>query len=241
MPKNFRGYSMCVCYQLELPFKDIAKTFKTKAPKMRMTWDPKERIRPSNLVPVVTVDPETGERVLTLMTWGMPLFNFEKKKMVKHQVFNARAETITEKKTFKGHFQKDRILVPAYPAFIEWKDTGAKKKQPYQIGLKSGEPFAFAGIWGKWTLTVEDDKTIEEKTKVNPKYVPEKREFELYTIITTTPNSLVSKIHDRMPVILDPKNYDAWLDPKIEDAGILRALLKPFPAEKMEAKPLEVS
>jgi putative SOS response-associated peptidase YedK len=147
---------------------------------------------------------------------------------------------ITEKKTFKGHFQKDRILVPAYPAFIEWKDTGAKKKQPYQIGLKSGEPFAFAGIWGKWTLTVEDDKTIEEKTKVNPKYVPEKKEFELYTIITTTPNSLVSKIHDRMPVILDPKNYDAWLDPKIEDPGILRALLKPFPAEKMQSKPLVV-
>jgi len=230
---------MCVCYQLELPFKNIAKTFKAKPPKV--TWHPIDRIRPSHIVPVVMVDSASGERVLKLMTWGMPFFDFEKKKLVKHHLFNARSETITEKKTFKSHFVKDRILVPVYPAFIEWKDIGEKKKQPWQIGLKSEEPFAFAGIWGKWNMTIEDDKTIENKLKTNPKYEPKKEEIDYYSVITTTPNEVVASIHNRMPCIMDPRNYDAWLDPKIENTSILKSLLQPFPAEKMRSKLLTVS
>ncbi len=225
---------MCVCYQLNLPIKNIAKAFKAKPPKV--TWNPLDKIRPSNLVPVVMVNPPTGERVIKLMTWGMPFYDFQKKKLVKHHLFNARSETITEKKTFKSHFQKDRILVPVFPAFVEWQDTGEKRKKPYVIGLKSNEPFAFAGIWGKWNMTIEDDETIEKKLKANPKYVPKKEEIEYYSVITTTPNEVVAPIHNRMPCILDSRNYDAWLDPKI-DPEILRPLLKPFPAEKMQAKP----
>ncbi len=231
---------MCVSYQLNLPIKDIAKTFKAKPPK-KILWDPSklERIRPSHLVPIIMVDPATGERVIKEMIWGMPFFDFLKKKLVRHHLFNAKAETITEKKTFKTNFQKNRILVPINPAFIEWKDVGGKKKQPYLIGLKPKAPFAFAGIWGKWNLTVEDDKTLEAKFNVNPKYDPPKKDFEFYTVITTTPNELMADIHNRMPVILDPKNYDAWLDPNIPDAGILKGLLKPYPAAKMQAKAAE--
>ncbi len=225
---------MCVCYQLNLSMKEIAKTFKAEPPKA--VWDPKDKIRPSNQVQVVLVDPPTGERIIQLMTWGMPFFDFQKKKLIRNHLFNAKSETITEKKTFKGPFQNGRILVPVFPAFIEWKDIGEKKKQPWQIGLKSEESFAFAGIWGKWNMNIEDDKTIEKKLKINPKYVPRKEEIEYYSVITTSPNDLMAKIHDRMPVILEPKNYDAWVDPNIPDAGILLPLLKPYPADKMQAK-----
>ena len=228
---------MCVNYQLNLPFKDIAKTFKAKPPKVK--WEPMESIFPAYEVPVVMVDPPTGERVLRVMTWGMPFYDFVKQKQVKFKLFNAKSETITEKKTFKSHFVKDRILVPVYPGFIEPKDVGQKYKQKWTIGMKSGEPFAMAGIWGKWTLTVEDEKTLDKKFKINPNYVPKKKEFDLYSVITTTPNELVGEIHDRMPVILDPKNYDAWLDPQIDNTSILKSLLKPFPSEKMKAKLLE--
>ncbi len=249
---------MCVSYQLNLPFKDIAKTFKAKP--LKILWDPskQDRIRPSHVVPIIMVDPTTGERVIKTMIWGMPYFDFIKKKLIRHHLFNAKAETITEKKTFKTNFQKNRILVPVNPAFIEWKDVGGKKKQPYLIGLKPKTPFAFAGIWGKWNLTIEDDKTLEAKFKVNPKYDPPKKDFEFYTVITTTPNELVGEIHNRMPVILEPKNYDAWLadyskesaqpkqasrleastqaGPKEPDLSFLKSLLKPYPAAKMQAK-----
>ncbi len=228
---------MCVCYQLNLPFKDIAKAFKAKP--LKILWDPKEKIYPGYEAPVVIADPVTGERLLRLMTWGMPFYDFQKKKLFKNHLHNAKAETITEKKTFRGPFQKSRVLVPVFPSFLEPKHIGAKYTQQWAFSLKSKKPFAFAGIWGKWNLNIEDDKTLDKKFKVNPSYVPKKMEFELFSFITTAPNSLVEESHDRMPVILDERNYDAWLDPKIEDTTILKSLLKPFPAEKMKAKLFE--
>jgi len=217
--------------------KDIAKAFKAKP--LKILWDPKEKMYPGYEAPVVMLDPANGERVLKLMTWGMPFYDFIKKKMHNHHLFNAKSETITEKKTFKTHFQKDRVLVPVSPAFLEPKHIGAKYAQQWAIGLKPKKPFAFAGIWGKWTLTIEDQKTLDKKFAANPNYEPKKKEFDLYSVITTTPNPLVAKIHDRMPVILDPKNYDAWLDLKIDNTSILKSLLKSFPAEKMQAKLFE--
>lgn len=231
---------MCVCYQLNLPIKDIAKTFKAKPPK-GTSWDPSklERIRPSHLVPVIALDPKTGDRIIQMMNWGLPRFDIGTGKYQRFHVFNARDENVTKYRMFKSNYQKNRILVPA-TRFIEWKDTGEKHKPPYLIGMKPWKPFAFAGFWGTYKLNTETDKQIAEKKMVNPKYEPTKKEFECFTFITTTPNEVVKPIHpNRMPVILDPKNYDAWLDPEIPDAGILRGLLKPYPANKMQAKAVE--
>ena len=232
---------MCVSYQQTFDFMKIAKFFKAKPPKAK-SWDPSklERIRPSHLVPVIALDPKTGDRIIRMMNWGLPRFDVESGKYQRFHLFNARDENVNKYRMFKSHFQKDRVLVPVYPAFLEWKDTGAKKKQMYQIGMKGWKPFAFAGFWGTYNLNTETDKQIADKKMVNPKYEPTKKEFECFTFITTTPNEVVKPIHpNRMPVILDPKNYDAWLDPNIPDAGILVPLLKPYPADKMKAKPVK--
>jgi len=227
---------MCVCYQLDLPFKALAKTFKAK---YSGDWTPKGSVRPGNDVPVVLVDPSTRERVIKLMTWGMPLFNFEKQHLEKFKLFNAKLETVSEKKTFKPHFLARRILVPVSPGFNEWQDVGEKIKKPYQIGLKTGEPFAFAGFWGKWNLPTDTEKAIAKKKEKDPDYDPPKKEYELFTFLTQEPNELMAKIHTRMPVILDPKLYDAWLDPDLKDPKILKTLIKPLEASHMVTQALD--
>ena len=206
---------MCASYQQQFDFMKLAKFFKAKPPK-KILWEPSklERIRPSNLVPVIALDPESGKRVIRMMYWALPRFNPTSGKYLRFQVFNARDENVNKYSMFKSHFQKDRILVPVYPAFIEWKDEGRKPKPMYKIGLKPWKPFAFAGFWGKYNLNTEGEKVIAEKRKKNPDYQPPKKELDCFTFITTTPNEVVKPIHpNRMPVILDEKNYDAWLDP----------------------------
>jgi putative SOS response-associated peptidase YedK len=227
---------MCVNYQCEFNFMKLAKFFKAKPPKAK-SWIPKvEGIWPGYEAPVILVDPVTSERTIALMIFGMPLFDIKKKKMVKHHLFNAKSETITEKKTFQSHFRNHRILVPAYPGFNEPEYKGEEKVGEWLFGLKSEEPFALAGIWGTWNLNVENDTTIKKKQALNPNYDPPKEEKNYYSIITINPNKLVGKVHDRMPVLLDEKNWDAWLDPKLTDEGIAKSLLVSFPADKMQAK-----
>lgn len=228
---------MCASYQLNLPFKDIAKTFKAKPPKAS-SWNPSkmERIKISNQVPVIVLDPKTGDRVIRMMYWGLPRFDIHTGKYRRFDVFNARDENVNKYTMFKGHFQKDRILVPVSPAFIEWKDEGKKPNPMYQIGLKRWKPFAFAGFWGNYNVNSEGEKEIAKKREKIPSYQSPKINVDCFTFITTDPNEVVKPIHPkRMPVILDPKNYDAWLDPKIP-ADILVGLLKQYPAEKMQAK-----
>jgi putative SOS response-associated peptidase YedK len=129
-------------------------------------------------------------------------------------MINARADSVAEKPSFRSAFQKRRCLVVA-DGFYEWQKLNGKK-QPYYIGLKGGSPFAFAGLWEHW----QD---------------PEDKPVETCTIITTDANDLVKPIHDRMPVILQPKEYQEWLDPGVEDKVELQKLLQPYPSEAMTA------
>jgi putative SOS response-associated peptidase YedK len=131
-------------------------------------------------------------------------------------MINARAETAAEKPSFRSAFRKRRCLVLA-DGFYEWQKAGGKK-QPYLFRLAGGEPFAFAGLWEHWG---KDGKGIDS-----------------CTILTTDPNGLVKPLHDRMPVILSPRDFDLWLDPKVEKGPELQALLRPYPAETMTAYPV---
>jgi len=138
--------------------------------------------------------------------------------------------------------------------FYEW-ERSTKPSQPYYFSMKDGQPFACAGLYESWKVRWIED--VPKKAAIPPKAGKPKREpkppkpivwpinlggkkynqgdeLESCTIITTEANSLMEKIHDRMPVILDPKNYEAWLDPGIHDPGILKSLLKPFTASKMQ-------
>jgi putative SOS response-associated peptidase YedK len=103
--------------------------------------------------------------------------------------------------------------------FYEWKrGADAKTKQPYYIRLKKDRPFAFAGLTERWSRNGE---TIES-----------------CALITTDPNELMAEIHDRMPAILPPDDYDLWLDPEFEGKEELLSLLRPYPADEMTAYPI---
>ena len=127
------------------------------------------------------------------------------------RLINARSETVASKPSFRSAFKNRRCLIPT-TGFFEWKREGDRKR-PYLIGMRDGEPFAFAGIWERWTD-------------------PEGYIIETCAILTTSSNELVGEIHNRMPVILSPGDYNRWLagDTALEP---LADLHKPYPATLM--------
>jgi len=151
--------------------------------------------------------------------WGL-IPSWAKDPSIGRKMFNARAETVAEKPSFRSAFRDRRCLVIA-EGFYEWQKLG-KAKKPMLIRLKSGRPFGFAGLYETWVSP--DGETIRS-----------------CTIITTEANELIRPIHDRMPVILPAKNEAAWLAPENRDSRALLSMLKPYPAEEMEmeeVKPL---
>jgi len=171
---------------------------------------PRYNVSPSQQHPIVR-NGESGRRELTTMRWGLVPF-WAKDLKVGYKMINARAETLLEKPAYKMPFQARRCLVPA-SGFYEWQRM-EKAKQPYLIRLKDEELMSFAGIWEKWQLK-EQDAAVES-----------------FSIITTGANKLMAPIHDRMPVIVDPADYDSWLGGTTEEA---HELLRPFDAKRMEA------
>jgi putative SOS response-associated peptidase YedK len=134
-------------------------------------------------------------------------------------MINARAESLAEKPSFRAAYKRRRCLIVA-DGFYEWQPApGSKSKTPMLIRLKSGEPFAFAGLWEAWHPDQED-------------------RLLSCTVITTTPNTLMERIHNRMPVILKPEAYPLWLDPADQPPDKLDKLLKPYPASQMTAFPV---
>jgi putative SOS response-associated peptidase YedK len=150
--------------------------------------------------------------------WGL-IPSWAKDRKIGNRMINARAETLAEKPAFRNALRRRRCLVPA-DGFYEWKkDPGVKTKTPMHIRLKSGDIFAFAGLWETWRS-------------------PDGSVIPSCTLITTQPNELMADIHDRMPVILRPEDYQRWLDPLERDTGELVELLKPYPAAEMQARPV---
>lgn len=171
---------------------------------------PRYNIAPSQNI--LTVIQGNEGRIGKQLRWGLIPF-WAKDEKIGYKLINARAETLDEKASFKHPLKKRRCLILA-DGFYEWKKD-VKTKQPYRFVLKNREPFAFAGLWDRW----------------------EKGNEVIYscTIITTRPNELAEKVHDRMPVILTRENQNAWLDRTIEDTEYLKSLLVPYDAEEMEA------
>jgi len=178
---------------------------------------PRFNIAPTQDVPVVREDSETGERELSLVHWGLIPFWADDKK-VGNRMINARSETAAKRPAFRAAFRRRRCLVAA-DGLCEWKKRG-QEKQPYHIHLADERPFAFAGLWERW----------KEEEESEP--------LESCTILTTDANEMMRALHDRMPVLLAPEDYDRWLDPHLDDAEELQDLLEPYPPEEMEAHPV---
>jgi putative SOS response-associated peptidase YedK len=177
-----------------------------KAPNLR----PRYNLAPSEDAAVVRVD-RHGNRRLHMLRWGLVPY-WSPGPSTRFSTINARAETVAEKPAFREAYRRRRCLVPA-DGFYEWQSRGAgKPKQPYWIGMADRGLFAFAGLWDRWQ---SGDEIIRS-----------------FTIIVTDANALTQSIHDRMPVIVDPADFDEWL----LEGG--RALLKPYPADKMRVHPV---
>jgi putative SOS response-associated peptidase YedK len=144
---------------------------------------PDFNVAPTTHQPVIRAAKETGARELTLMRWGLvPYFAKNLAAFKGLSTINAKAETITTNATWRVPFQKRRCLVPA-DGFYEWRPLSAKQKQPHSFAMRSGEPFAFAGLWDAWKE-------------------PSGNWLQSYAIITTEANELTAAVHSRMPVIL---------------------------------------
>jgi putative SOS response-associated peptidase YedK len=170
---------------------------------------------PTQDLPVVIRDRETGERRLEALRWGLIPF-WAKDAKIGFSTINAKAETVATRPAFRDAFKSGRCLVPA-DGFYEWKKLDATTKQPYRIVMADGSPMAFAGLWERWR-----DPASGETVRS-------------FTIVTTAPNALCARIHNRMPVIIDPADFPAWLGETTATPDELQALLRPYPAERMEA------
>lgn len=168
----------------------------------------------NNLSPgqeIVAVIHDDNNRLVNFR-WGL-IPSWAKDPSVGNRMFNARAETVAEKPSFKNAFQKRRCLIPA-DGFYEWQKLGRVKKT-LRVSLKSGQPFGLAGLYETWIS-------------------PEQKPVNTCTIITTTANDIMRPIHDRMPVIVEREREAAWIDPDNHDWKELLSILNPYPSAEMD-------
>jgi putative SOS response-associated peptidase YedK len=179
-------------------------------------WNPRYNIAPTQPIPVVRQNPKEPVSELSLMKWGL-IPRWSKDPSGAASMINARSETAATKPAFSDALKTRRCLIPA-DGFYEWKRDG-KAKQPHCFEVNNGELFAFAGLWDRW-------KNLDGTW------------IKTCSILTTTPNAVTTTIHDRMPVILDPENYDLWLDPGMTKVEAVSDLLKPYDAQLMKCYPV---
>jgi len=203
---------MCGRYTLQATPKELAAQFAVEDPPLFKT---RYNIAPTQNVPVVRLKPDTANRELVLLRWGL-IPSWANDPKIAYSTINAKTETVATKPAFRSAFRKRRCLIPA-SGFYEWQLQG-KQKQPMYIRLRDRRPFAFAGLWEHW----------------EPK---EGEPIESCTIVTTDANEFMLSIHNRMPVILASQDYYQWLGPDVPTDS-LRALLKPYAADEMEAFPV---
>jgi len=154
----------------------------------------------------------SGSRELCMLRWGLvPSWSRDATRAAR--LINARSETVAEKPSYRDAYRARRCLVPA-DGFYEWRRSG-RARLPIHFQRTGGLPFAFAGLWERWSSPVDG------------------AELQTFTVLTTTANELVGEVHDRMPVILTEGALDRWMDPRSSERE-LAGLLRPYPASQME-------
>jgi putative SOS response-associated peptidase YedK len=180
-----------------------------EAPRIEQRYN----VAPSQQVLAVRMS-EQGKVEPVFFRWGL-VPSWAKDQKIGYTLINARSETASEKPSFRAAFKARRCLIPA-DGFYEWKAVG-KKKQPVCFALRDERLFAFAGLWERWMS-------------------PDGPAVQTCTILTTASNELIRPLHERMPVILDPARFHAWLDPRTI-AAELQAWLVSWPTEDMTMVP----
>ena len=200
---------MCGRFASLLPPEALARLFATTnvLPNVAATWN----LAPSQDAPVVRRQPETGERHLDLLRWGL-LPHFTRDPGTARRPINARAETVATSAMFRSAFAARRCLVPA-AAFYEWRQAG---REPHAIARADGETMALAGLWEgfRW---------------------PDGRVERTFVIVTTAANATLAALHDRMPVVLEATDWPLWLG---ETEGDAATLLRPAGESVLRAWPV---
>ncbi|MCB8940821.1 MAG: SOS response-associated peptidase [Ardenticatenaceae bacterium] len=176
---------------------------------------PRYNIAPTQPVAAIRLD-TNGQRDFTFFHWGL-IPSWSKDPTIGSRMINARSETVTEKPSFRTAFKRRRCLIPA-DGFYEWQKLGSGKQPMFIRPAGEERPFALAGLWELWSD-------------------PDGGTLQSCTILTTSPNELMAPIHNRMPVIIEPEDFDLWLNPEPDPEQGLH-LLRPYPAEKMAAYPV---
>ena len=202
---------MCGRYSIVSNFEAVRRLFGVN-PNLPNWWTPRSNVAPTEDAPGVRL--RDGERELVQLRWGLVPY-WSKDAKIAYSTINAAAETVATKPAFREAFKRRRCLV-ATDGFYEWLKLEGGAKQPYRIVMRDREPFGLAGLWERWKPGGDADP------------------LETFTIITTAPNSVCAPIHNRMPVVIAPADFDAWLS----GAPGSDELLRLFPSEPMEAYPV---
>lgn len=196
---------MCGRFSLTQSAVALAETFQLEE---LPVWQPRYNIAPTQTVAAIVNT--TSSPQARLLRWGL-IPSWANDQTIGAKLINARAETVAEKPSFRAAFKQRRCLILA-DGFYEWQRVDRKTKQPYYFQLANKQPFAFAGLWERWQGNGDVVETC--------------------TILTTQANELLQPIHDRMPVIIDPEDYDRWLEPTLVPDH--QALLHPYDAALMQ-------
>lgn len=200
---------MCGRFALRTPAKSMAKAFQVR--------EVPEVVARYNIAPaqsILSVHGGTDGREMKLLRWGLIPF-WARDEAIGSRLINARSETAFEKPTFREAIKHRRCIIPA-DGFYEWQSMGGRK-QPYFFQMRDGQPFGFAGLWDRW----------QGRGQV----------IETCAILTTNANEALSPVHERMPVILHPDDYELWLD-QGPGHDIINGLMRPYLASEMISYPV---
>jgi len=205
---------MCCRFQLVAPSEALTEHFGLQFDEAPA----RKNIKPAQPITIVRIHPAIfGKRQVALTLWGF-IPSFAKLPDPTRAMFNARAEGIWEKPSFRHASARRRCLIPA-TGFYEWEHYG-QSRIPWQFGVKGEQVFSLGGIWEQWNGASGE-------------------EIETCAIITVAPNETMRRVHNRMPLIIHPDNYEKWLNCEHCFADELAALMTPYPSEQMTATPLE--
>jgi putative SOS response-associated peptidase YedK len=203
---------MCGRFTLQIPPELLAEIFGlTEIP----VYPARYNIAPTQQVASIRCTAD-GHRRLDFVHWGL-IPSWAKDKSIGNRMINARSDSVHEKPAFRHSMQYRRCIIPA-GGFYEWKKESGKKL-PLYVRMKDGLVMAFAGIWDSWKS-------------------PEGEIIDSCSILTTSSNKLIEPLHDRMPIILHPEEYQLWLDREMTDPGKLKPLFQHYPADLMEMYPV---
>ena len=204
---------MCGRYVRKSDKQKIAEAFHVVGGLDELELEPDEDVRPTTVQPMIRANKETGERDLVMARWGFVPAWQKAGERLPGNLFNARSEGVERAAMWRRAFAQHRCLIPA-DGFFEWQKLRKRGNPKFEFGMKGGAPFAFAGLWGAWKNPMPGDW------------------LQSFTILTTDANVVVEPVHQRMPVIVESRDYGRWLSREVTLQPPVD-LLRPLGAEEM--------